>query len=321
MCSSCHTPTALDIGIETAHVMPADDPANPTLILTIASVTGAAAGASPTVTFHISDAAGTPLALADLSSLNLLWSGPTTEYASQFRYTIVGSGATGTTVDLGGGDFAYTPTATLPAGATDSWGFGLEGRRTGPGGSFGALNPVAYADLAGGVAVPRRAVVALDNCNSCHLDLSLHGGNRHNTEICVMCHFPGATDCARRPGCSTVPPVVGVDPTPESIDFKRLIHKIHRGEDLDADSFVIYGFGNTPHEFAEVRFPGILSDCTTCHLPGTFGTPTRAACVTCHDSAATEAHAELNTSPTWGEACSTCHGAGAAFEVELVHSW
>lgn len=318
-CALCHTPGALNIGIDAAHLLPADDPVNPTLTLAVTSVTGAAAGAAPTVSFHLADAAGTALASTDLSSLALLTAGPTEpDYSSTVRWVIVGSGAGGTLTALGGGDFTYTPATTIPSTATGTWAFGLEGRRTGPGGNFGAFNPVVYADLAGGTAVPRRALVNVDNCNMCHADLALHGGLRHNTELCVMCHNPTATDCARRPGCSTVPPNPLVDPTPESIDFKRLVHKIHRGEDLYTD-YIVYGFGNVANNFGEVRFPGILSDCTTCHEPGTFTAPSTAACITCHDAPWEAAHAELNTSATYGEACVTCHGPGAAFDVGLVH--
>ncbi len=104
---------------------------------------------------------------------------------------------------------------------------------------------------------PRRAVVDLANCNLCHDRLVLHGGQRFNVEECVMCHNPNASDKARRTA-DTAPE--------ESIDFKRMIHRIHTGENLTQD-YTIYGFGTPPsvNNFNEVRFPGDRRDCATCH--------------------------------------------------------
>ena len=51
-----------------------------------------------------------------------------------------------------------------------------------------------------------------------------------------MCHNPNASESARRPA----------DGSPsESIDFKRMIHRIHTGEELTQD-FTIYGFFTPP---------------------------------------------------------------------------
>ena len=180
---------------------------------------------------------------------------------------------------------------------------------------------------------PRRAVVDLANCNLCHDRLVLHGGQRFNVEECVMCHNPNASDEARRTA-DTAPE--------ESIDFKRMIHRIHSGENLTQD-YTIYGFGTPPsvNNFNEVRFPGDRRDCATCHASGTWNiaetdppgtlptttprdwfTPQRhtaAACLGCHDSQAAASHAYINTAP-FGEACAACHGANADWAVEKVHA-
>jgi OmcA/MtrC family decaheme c-type cytochrome len=173
--------------------------------------------------------------------------------------------------------------------------------------------------------------VDLALCNTCHDQLVLHGGQRFNTEECVFCHNPNASDQARRPA----------DQAPvESIDFKRMIHRIHTGEELTQD-YTVYGFNSSVNNFNEVRFPGDRRDCTTCHvsdsqqvqdnLPSsrlptetlrdwyTPMQPTAAACLGCHDTKAAAAHAFVNTAP-FGEACAACHGPDAEFSVDKVHA-
>ncbi len=94
--------------------------------------------------------------------------------------------------------------------------------------------------------VARRQVVSLANCASCHSDLKfVHGGTRNNTQECTICHNPTLSD-----GTSG-----------QSVNFATQIHSIHRGEALENP----YTLGSTNYQ--EVRFPGDLRNCTTCHLP------------------------------------------------------
>ena len=125
------------------------------------------------------------------------------------------------------------------------------------------------------VTVPRRQVVDVTKCQDCHDEagngISLHGSNRTGTtQVCVICHNPNATDISRRPA----PPATTADGKQEEmIDFKRMIHMIHSGSELESP-LVIYGFGGSVNDFSHVNFIGNRRNCETCHVPGSYSTET-----------------------------------------------
>ena len=80
---------------------------------------------------------------------------------------------------------------------------------------------------------------------------------------CVLCHNPNTTDVRRRPTEAGLP---------ETVNFKEMIHKIHTGEEL-GEEYIVYGFGNRPHNFGEIVFPGDRRDCQACHIDGTQQLP------------------------------------------------
>ncbi len=145
-----------------------------------------------------------------------------------------------------------------------------------------------------------REMVKTALCNVCHDKLALHGGGRVETKLCVTCHNPGSTD-----------PNSG-----RTVDFKVMIHKIHYGAELpsvnlgpdqtpntgDEIPYIIWGFGDNPHNFSDVEFPaGVRSAnvatgsglaCSKCHDPtqpdlpqanNALTKPNRQACGACHD--------------------------------------
>jgi OmcA/MtrC family decaheme c-type cytochrome len=127
---------------------------------------------------------------------------------------------------------------------------------------------------------------------------------------------------------------------PASINFRVLIHRVHRGVDANNPA-IIYGGSATPDNFGDIVFPGDLSACQTCHLAGTYDLPLpggvlpttvtqdgrvvsatlpiRSVCTACHDDAPTVGHAELMTTASGLETCEVCHGVGAEFDVTRVH--
>jgi OmcA/MtrC family decaheme c-type cytochrome len=326
-----------DASVQGAHTVPYKSTQLQGLNAEILSVTDTAPGQHPTVNFKLTNNDGTILPPAPFAAnLNVLMGGPTTDYAiNPFRERADGATFNGSVA-------SYTMTHPVPDNATGTWAFSIEARRTvtldphptdAPTFTEGAFNPVFYASVDGSEVVPRRLVVDLASCNTCHDRLALHGGQRLNTVECVMCHNPNASDAARRPA----------DQAPaESIDFKRMIHRIHSGENLVQD-YTIYGFGTPPsvNSFNGVLFPGDRRDCLTCHIkdtqqvledppPGLLPTETprdwytpmqhyAAACLGCHDSKPAAAHAFSMTAP-FGEACATCHGVDADFAVDKVHA-
>jgi len=193
--------------------------------------------------------------------------------------------------DNGDGTFTVDGSAAgsvIPASAAGSGAIGIEGHPAADDGTGAftqrvAVNSeVAYFAITDSTPQPRRVVVdAKTRCDNCHDVLSLHGGNRNNnTQLCVLCHNPSDTDVSQRPKDATtgLPDAsVTLDgKQEESIDFKRLIHGIH-GADERETGLVVYGFGGSEHDFSDVRFPGVLKHCETCHVDDTYTLADRSA--------------------------------------------
>ena len=236
------------------------------------------------------------------------------------------------------GVYTLTKATPLPGSATGTGRVGFEGHV-----AADFTTPTVFDDevavksvvrdfVITGTLTPRREVVDIAKCNNCHDFLSLHGGNRNDEPaLCVICHNPNATDIGRRPIATDTPVLPTTDgKVEEAIDFKTLIHGIHAGQ-RDEHGFretglVVWGFPGAPcdafggalgsceHDFSHVRFPGILQDCETCHLSGTYELegvweyPTTNGILSTTTSTLvnTDPDDDLNISPT-AAVCSSCH--------------
>ncbi len=335
-CATCHVPDSgaeFDASIKGAHTIPLKSKQLKGLNVAIVSVSNVAPGKKATVVFKVTNNDGTAVDPTKLTTFSPIQAGPTSNYSFQKRDNAL----TTATFDATTGNTTYTFIDALPADASGTYAFTLDIRRSvnlkrADGQADIAvrestINPVKYVAItAGATPTPRRQVVALNQCNSCHAGLSLHGGQRNTTEECVMCHNPGATATVTAGGAN------------EGISFQRLIHRIHTGENL-TQSYTI-GTNN----FNDVRFPGDTRNCAKCHvgtsytlpLPAGIATvtaprdyfspqgPGTAACLGCHDNQDAAAHAYLNTTNFGGtavaEACATCHGTGKDWAVDKVHA-
>ena len=333
-CANCHTSTAhneFDASIPGAHTIPSKSASLTGVVTKVISVQNATPGNAPTVQFQVTDKSGNPVDITKLTTFRVVLAGGNVDYgtgAGGIRVTESPATQTGATLSGGtGGIYTYTMFNKVPAAGTGSYTVALiaENNVTLLPGTTQQQSAVDWAapfeyyfSVDSTPVVARRQVVSTANCSKCHDNLSfIHGGSRADTQACVMCHNPTLTD-----GTSKM-----------SVNFAWQIHSIHRGENLTNP----YILGTTNYQ--EVRFPGDLRDCTTCHVNGSYQvdnvgamalvaspgdfTPTTppisAACQGCHDDKATASHTLANTTAL-GEACSVCHGIGAQFAVDTVHA-
>jgi len=186
-----------------------------------------------------------------------------------------------------------------------------------------ATTTLYYFDLTTGAqvtdpALQRRDVVATSKCNACHTAINIH--SRNETQLCVMCHAP---NLYLKAGTQS-----GVPYPDYSGNLKDMIHNIHGGM-TSTISFRAVGV-----VYSEM--PNSTRNCTICHISaataglplptgvvasslqsGSTNTsmtggptppklPIKAACTSCHETAATAAHADLTTD-AGVETCEVCH--------------
>ena len=336
-CSGCHSDTMtseFDISIPGAHVIESRSSQLPGFHIHIISVANSEPGDKPVVTFDVKDNAGDVIPLAGIDRLQFAIAGPTDDYGTYWTEDALAS-----SVDNGDSTYRYTFSTAIPSTASGSWAIGAEGRAMvdiseGTAGTVSVrdttTNEVYYFPVTDSAAVPRRTIVSEENCLACHEDLSFHGDNRRSVEYCVICHMPNETDESVRP--------VDANP-PTTIDFKVMIHRIHLGEE-GGEPYIIYGHGGSVNDFGDVIYPANPADCTKCHVDSSYQLPLSdgvlgdtvkegsvvvsytppmtAVCLACHPSDSDAAHAEVMTSSSGVESCTTCHGAGMAFAPEPV---
>ncbi|WP_265822218.1 multiheme c-type cytochrome [Geovibrio ferrireducens] len=165
--------------------------------------------------------------------------------------------------------------------------------------------------LVSGIAVPfdvaangtelalRRSIVDDAKCIACHGSNSgFHGtsGRVIGTQMCVVCHNPGATEKNRRASYYGVNASTALDgKDEESYDLKNMLHRIHSAGATDKP-YILYrqqgtsiwaffgkilpaGWGVNPvgtnaitanFNDVQIYYPQDLTNCEACHNPGTY---------------------------------------------------
>jgi OmcA/MtrC family decaheme c-type cytochrome len=342
-CAKCHQPQGdkeFDASVKGAHTVPEDSTQLKGLVATLDHIDNLLPGKSPTVYFKITDGTvAKPGAAVDgttLARIGPMIGGPAFSYSNPGitgAQPLRESAATSIKFDKTTGLTSFAFVGKIPADWTGTVGVSWDIYRNvnlkrGDGKADISVRErvfqdVKYFSLDKSPVDERRVSVNIALCNNCHVRLGLHGGSRQNTQECVICHNPAA--------------VAGTGTAAESFSFQRMIHRIHTGEEL-TQPYVIGSFSAN-----EIRYPGDRRDCVKCHtstgylIPladergaqiGSVPTPNdyfspqgpeTAACLGCHDDRPYAAHAYLNTAP-FGEACSSCHGAGSTYGVDKVHA-
>jgi OmcA/MtrC family decaheme c-type cytochrome len=388
-CLDCHGPNATvnggDVQIARAHEIP-EKIAATAFEYQVVSVSNAAPGQMPTASVRVlnptdpnyaTDPASTAYDINDLAGpfqagsaalrLDIAWNNqdlgnldPNDDLA---RSPTAGAPFPPITIDFksgavndGSNTFSKAASDAIPTGISGSGTAILEGRpAVDINGSLTTLAVAAegipYA-ITDANAQDRRHVVDIDKCNDCHNNLSLHGNNRSgNTEVCSTCHNPNATDIQRRVAGSQCDMELGLDD--ESIDMKRMIHRIHAG------NVGICGYQNTAHSYVGIVYPGRLNNCEGCHLANTYYpvdpsqvlattvdvgadrstltddvaiSPNAAVCSSCHTDSLAAEHMKQNGGDfaagkddtgalisSGVETCQLCHGPGRANDVKEAH--
>ncbi|MDX1694733.1 MAG: OmcA/MtrC family decaheme c-type cytochrome [Ketobacteraceae bacterium] len=305
-------PTAPGGDVDPINVQPADPATFADADQIQAQITGITIASPPQVSFTIADQSGK--AITDLTAGNVSFSiaklvpgtnGDSDHWQSYINTTEqpgVGPGLeakvqatrerNGTLEHLGDGSYVFT-FATDIANVTSPVAVPYEPELTHRVAIQFSGGPVAnptytWQPSTGAISNIRSYdVVKTETCNQCHGTLAIHGGGRREIKYCVTCHNPGSADAN----------------SGNTVDFKVMVHKIHRGANLPSvqagGSYLIYGFRNSVHDYSNVHYPQDIRNCTNCHAGTATGSgddiltnqgdnwaikPTQEACGSCHDT-------------------------------------
>ncbi|MFO7558579.1 MAG: OmcA/MtrC family decaheme c-type cytochrome [Desulfobacterales bacterium] len=330
-CVTCHPADNGTAGVVGSHEIP-EQVAAAKFKYNIISIANTAPGSYPMITFSVTDPTNSDAAYDIMSDPAFTAGGGVSRLAvligwDAAEHDNTGSSftpgqpvsinplASGMATANGDGTFSVTSPIPIPADVTGSGVVGMEGHPAAESdsGEYTLRVPVTsvvqYFAITDAAPKPRRTVVDTADCRQCHGMLSLHGANRNNeTQLCVICHNPEATDINRRPANIAA---TTDGKTEETVDFKYMIHAIH-GAQMREDGIVVYGFGNQEHDFSHVEMPAGSDNnrnCAGCHATSTYQLPLAAAVAPTTIKTGADLSTpddDTNLTPATA-ACSSCH--------------
>ena len=316
-CEACHAPTGLLQGNLAYHVIPSQVEAQK-IAYNILDISNTGEGMSPIVTFEVVnpldgttyDLMTAPAFNNDGTSVNMTFGWPTVDFSNvtndagteaalggrTISIRIAGpSGPPGYVFDNGDGTYTLDtgmldepvviPSTMPPLGSGQVAIEGHPAADLNGDGTFESDIPVtnvvqAFA-ITDATPTPRREVVSLAKCQTCHNvndGLALHGGNRtDNVQNCVACHNPNGTDINRRPndpdGIADGVNMAAVDGLEDqSISMQYMIHAIHSAS-VRTEGYVAYGFRGSIHDYSDASYPRSPADCQACHDGDSYALP------------------------------------------------
>jgi OmcA/MtrC family decaheme c-type cytochrome len=256
------------------------------------------------------------------SYLRSLWNGKATGAAAG---TLTGPDASGyytatltgvtipdtATMLTGGLGFSYNALTALPLTQTNLADYPVKvstvtGLTAGMPNQTGGLIVIApnITKVAAGYTA-RRAIVSDALCNNCHQELgtftedAFHAGQRNDGTSCSWCHTPNRASSGW------------------SADSTAFVHAIHAGAKR-ADKYNWHAVSAT-QGFWDIKYPGVLKNCESCHLAGTYDFSAAGSAVPAPNNrqyrtvmTGTSTAATFSTSPYVAQAAGTAYGAGYA---------
>jgi OmcA/MtrC family decaheme c-type cytochrome len=153
----------------------------------------------------------------------------------------------------------------------------------------------------------RRPIVEDARCNKCHLELgpftedAFHAGQRNDGTTCSWCHNPNQNNGGW------------------SGDSTYFVHGIHAAAKR-AVPFTWHAASATDG-FYNIGYPGILNNCETCHVPGTYDFSAAASSAALSNrlyratATGTTVAATFSTSPYIAQTAGTVYGANFSFSA------
>jgi OmcA/MtrC family decaheme c-type cytochrome len=157
------------------------------------------------------------------------------------------------TMLTGGLGYTYALASTQPLTQIDLPAYPYAANKTG-----GLIVPAPNIWKPATGYAPRRAIVANAKCNACHAALgaapTFHAGQRNDAPTCSFCHVPNRASSGW------------------SANAKDFVHGIH-GAGVRTNAFTWHAISlgqGLGKGFWEVTYPGVLNNCESCHVAGTY---------------------------------------------------